>query len=312
MCLCGRICVAWSLITVGLVGCDARRSSGDAGPPGVILARVGDEPLMLDEVEQELRAQPEFMRARLSDSARKREYVEGLIRNRLLVAEARRQRLDRLPEVQLAVERALVHQLLKQLDSAVAPTDAEAHAWYDEHIAEFSRPERVQVSVVEFGALGRGKPTSRSEVEKEVSRLRALKEPARRDAFLALVQSRSTNEASRGLQGDIGPRTREELTQLFGVEAAQSVFALAQPGDLSAPVDTSRGVVFFRLTWKEPAQVRDFVSEKPRIITRLSAESRSRRLEALTRELREKGNVSIDEAALEKLDAEALGAPLVP
>lgn len=310
--LCGRSCVAWSLITVGLVGCDDNRLPSDAGTSGVVLARVGDEPVMLDEVERELRAQPEFMRARLADKARKREYVEGLIRNRLLVAEARRQKLDRLPEVQLAMDRVLVQQLLKQLDSAAAPTDAEVQAWYDEHVAEFSRPERVQVSVVEFGGLARGKPASRAEVEKEVARLRALKEPARRDAFLALVQTRSTNDASRSLQGDVGPRTREELTQLFGASAAQSVFSLAQPGDLSLPVETPRGFVIFRLTSKEPAQVRDFASEKQRIIARLSSESRSRRLEVLTRELREKGNVSIDETVLEKLDAAALGVPLVP
>lgn len=289
---------------LALSGCGAKTQNADAGTSAEILATVGDDRITLDQVQRELEAQPDFVRARLSDPARRREYVEHLIRNRLLLGEARRLNLQDSPEVRAGLERLLIQQLLKQQTTG-EPTEAEAQAWYDAHLTELSRPERVQVSLIEFGAA------TRADVEKEVARLRALKEPVRREAFLTLVQNRSTHEGSRSVQGDIGPRTREEITQLFGADASQAAFSLTDAGEISAPVMTAKGFVIFRLTARQPAQVPAFASEKARILARLSTEARSRKLEAITGALRDKAKVSINDTALEKLGG-GVSSPLVP
>ncbi len=289
------------VVALAVTACGSKTAARvDAGESGEVLASVGDHPITLAEVQKDLAAQPDFVRARLSSPERRREYVEQLVRNRLLLEEARRLKLQESPEVQVALERLMIQQLLNQ-DSAGEPTDAEAQAWYDEHVAEFIRPERVQVSVVEFGAQGKEAAPSRAEVDKAAAQLRRLSGSQRRDAFLSLVQTRSTNEGSRAIQGDVGPRTREELTQLFGAEAAQQAFALAAADDISPPVSTTRGFVIFRLTARQPEQVRDFASEKARIVARLSTEARSKKLESLTKSLREKASVTINDAALQKL-----------
>ncbi len=302
---------ALSLIVFGMLGCTPERATTDAGQETVV-AEIGARRLTLTELEAELRSQPDFMRARLDSRQRKREYVESLIRNELLLQEARRRGLQDQPEVKVAIERLLIQQLLKEATRDSEPSEADAQAWYDAHLAELSRPARVQVALVEFGARGGLTAPVRAEVEKEVLKLRALKEPQRHAAFSALVLARSTHEGSRALEGDVGLRTEEELTHLFGVEAAKAAVALASPGDVSAPVNTPRGFVIFRLVVKQPAETRSFAAEKSRILARLAAETRARQLDTLTKSLQESAKVTIHDEALDLLGGPPGAMPLVP
>lgn len=266
----------------------------------------------MKDVEAQLKSQPEFLRARYATAERRREFVESLARTELLVQEARRRELEKKPEVQSVLERLLVQQLVAETSKQQEPGEADARKYYDEHGAEFARPDRVRVAVVEFGGTASSVPVSRTEVEKEVAKLRRQKEGEQKVDFSALVLARSTHEASRSQDGDVGPRTREELAQQFSAQVADAAFALQAPGELTAPVESTRGFVIARLLGRQPGEVRGFESEKARIIAKLTAEARARQLETLVTELRAKTPVSIDEANLAKVDAKAPSGPLLP
>ena len=85
-------------------------------------------------------------RTRLETVEQRREYAEGLARFELFVAEARRRGLENDPEVQEAMKRALVQQLLfKEFDEKAPPsTPEEISAFYESHKAEFVQPARAR------------------------------------------------------------------------------------------------------------------------------------------------------------------------
>lgn len=178
-------------------------------------------------------------------------------------------------------------------------TESLQNLLYDSRLAEFTRPERVGVGLVEFG--GRGTPAPKVEVEKELARLHGLKEPARKTAFDELVLARSTHEGSRAQGGDLGLRTREELTAQFGAAVAEAAFSLKSVGEVSAAAESSGGFVVLRLLFRQPEETRSFESERARILARLEAEQRTRDIEGLVLRLKGNTKVSIDAAAVEKL-----------
>jgi parvulin-like peptidyl-prolyl isomerase len=273
------------------------------------VAVIGGKPVSVTDVERQLALQPDFVRARYASPEARRDFLESLIRNELLVQEARRRGLDQAPEVQSLYEKILVQHLLTQVSSAAAPSEADAKTYYDTHPAEFSRPERVRVSIIEFGPKAGAAP-ERAKVEQQVGRLRTLKEVERASAFNVLVATFSTHEASRSQDGDLGPRTREELTQLFSEEVATAAFSLKAPGDIAGPVATARGQVALRLLGRTPEEVRPFDAEKGALLSRLTAERRLSVMDDLLASLKKTTPVTVNEKLLENVRLEQL--PVAP
>jgi parvulin-like peptidyl-prolyl isomerase len=269
------------------------------------VAVVGGKPLSATEIERQLGLQPDFVKARYAAPEARREFVESLIRNELLVQEARRRGLEEAPEVRALYEKVLVQHLLTQAASASAPSEADARAYYDTHPDEFSRPERVRVAIIEFGPKA-GPAPERGKVEQQLVRLRGLKEAERASAFNALVASSSTHEASRSQDGDLGPRTRQELAQLFSEEVATEAFGLKAPGDVAGPIATGRGQVAVRLIGRTPAEVRPFEAEKGALLSRLGAERRLAAMDDLLATLKKTTPVTVNEELLKRI---RVGAP---
>lgn len=278
------VCSVAVLLCTGCSKPEAKKSVEESK----VVATVGSRSITVEEVEAEFAAQPDFVRARYSTPERKQEFVDSLVRTELLVQEARRLELDKRPEVRALFEKVLVQSLMTEVSKAAVPTESEIKAWYDAHQNEFSKPERVRVAVVEFGGTANTSPATKAAVEKELERLRSSKENERARAFNALVASRSTHESSRLQEGDVGPRTHDELAQQFSAQVADAAFALKTPGQLSGAAEGPRGFVLLRLLGRQPAEVRPFEGEKAQLTARLTAEARTRQVEQLELKLRER------------------------
>jgi parvulin-like peptidyl-prolyl isomerase len=257
-------------------------------------------------------AQPDFVRARFTTPQRKREFVESLVRNEVLVQEAKRQGIDKRAEVQAQIEKLLIQQLVADVSRSAAPTEQDARAYFDAHPEEFTRPERVRVAVVEFGQNASTPRADRDDVEKEAMRLRALPAPERARAFASLALKRSTHESSRAVEGDIGPRTKEELSQQFSADVAVAATELKELGEVSRPAEGPRGWILIRLIGRQPAEVRAFEDEKAHLLLRLTAESRGRKLEELVSQLTATAKPEINSEVVEKLRVEAPSSLLQP
>ncbi len=270
-----------------------------------VVAQVGERIISVTDVEQQLQAQPDFVRARYASASGRKELVDSLVRSELLMQEARRRGVDKSPEVSALFEKLVIQQLVSEVAKASQPTEAEAKAYFDSHPEEFSRPERVRVALLECGAADAA-ATSR-----DLAKVRTAKEPERTKLFNALVAARSTHEASRAQDGDLGPRTAQELTQLFSAEVAAAAFGLQTPGEVSAPVSTPRGQVVLRLMGRQPEERKTFEAEKGALLGRLAAERRLKGVDELVANLRKSAKVVINDKAIEGLNIKPPSGPLL-
>lgn len=294
------------VVACGLVLGGCRRDAADQGGDGTrspVVARVGQTAITADDVRAELARQPEFARARYASPDKHREFLETLIRTRLLVEEARRTKLDEASEVRAAVDRLLSQQVVQKELSGIAPDEQALRDAFEAHRAEYSRAERVRAAVVLFSAPkgAPGRAAVKAEAERELSRLRALKPDARADAFLALIRKRSDHDGSRTQDGDLGPRTLGELEAQYGEHLAVGLFATKEAGALTGVLESDLGFWLARVVSRQPGEERGFDAVRAQLQPRVTAELRARALEALVERLKRGSAVTVDEAELAKV-----------
>lgn len=246
-------------------------------------------------------------RSRLAAPEQRREYAEGLARFELFVAEARRRGLENDPEVQEAMKRAMVQQLLfKEFDEKAPPvTPEEISAFYEAHKAEFVQPARARYSHLLVPA-----PQGSADRAAKKQKAQALLEKARKlqpldfDAFDALIKEASGNPAATPAEADTQPVTPEELKSRLGAEVAAAAAKLKQPGDLSGVVESSQGFHLIKLTDVKPEKNQTLESATPQVRARIARERRDARVSKFTEELQARAGFRTDEAALQKLQVD--------
>lgn len=269
-----------------------------------MLALVGDTRITTDEFLARLREQPEAIRHRYSPVERRRELLDSMVRQELLLQEAERQKLDQDPSVRAVTERMMVQQLIQKA-SAQGASEEQERAFYESHSAEFNRPERIRVAHLLL-------PKESKETARVLSRLRALKDPALGSAFAEEVRKASLDTASKFADGDLGLLTRDELIARWGPEVSSAAFALKAIGDVSPAVEDDRGVHLLKLGGRLPGVTTSFAEARGRIAARLAAESRAKALDTLVAALRSQTKVEVREAALASLPLEGLPAATPP
>ncbi len=298
---------------LSLLSCHDKPSQ-DLGESGA-LAKVGQRAITVGDLSARLNEQPAAVASRYATPERKKELLDGLVRFEILAQEAERRGLDKDPEVRTALRKVMVQKLLHDRgEEAVrtASAEAEVKAYYQEHQAEFVRPERVRVSHIFISAPANS--PKRSQAEKQAAKLlvelRAKEAGPVKTAFTQSAQTLSEDEATKGLGGDLGFRTREELAGLWGTAFADSAAQLQSFGEVSGPVATEKGFHLIKLMGRQPGLDQPFDSVRSRIESRLTSEKRSKAIDSFVAELREKTPVTVDEAAVAK--AELLPAAAVP
>ncbi|GAC1540837.1 MAG: hypothetical protein NVS2B9_07890 [Myxococcales bacterium] len=300
-----RLCVALALL--GLASCTGGETKAKGGP---VVAVVGNDAITADEFKRRLDEVSPFLRARYTTVERKKEFLENIIRNELLAQEAVRRGLDQLPAVREQAKRAMIQELLKeQLDQRLTGsdlTDAELQQYYAAHTEEFVKPERARV----FRILVEAKPDdarARAAARKTAKGL--LQEIEQREkkgdagAFQAVAMRSSQDKATAALGGDLRFLSKEEMAKAYSPRLAEAAFALASPGEKSAPIETPAGFELLKLQVKTIPLDRKFGEAKEAIRGRMARERRSAEYDAYIQKLRAAAKVQIDEAELAKVSA---------
>jgi peptidyl-prolyl cis-trans isomerase C len=103
--------------------------------------------------------------------------------------------------------------------------------------------------------------------------------------------------------GDSDYKTHEELAKSYGDGVANAAMALKEINDVSDLVRGIDGWYVIRLAGRQNAINRTFDQVKPAVQARAWHEKRTKLYDAYVKELEDKSNVKIDEAALAKIDA---------
>lgn len=285
-----------------LCGCHSAPKSSDSSRSPV-LARLGSETITVADLQAKIAEQPTFLQARFQKPDARKQLLEDLIRFRLLTQEARAQGIDKDPKIQETFDKLLVQRLIqKKSEEHPQVTDADLKAYYDAHLSEFVRPAKIRVSQI-FLAAAASSPT-RAKVEAEAKHL--LGEIHQKEAgpvkteFAAVAGKRSDDLRSRGLSGDLGLITEEELKGQWGPEVAKAAFGLKKIGD-TTEVASARGFHLLKLTARIPETNRSFETVKALLESRVALEQRAKSVDAFVASVKEKANVQVDQKALDAM-----------
>jgi parvulin-like peptidyl-prolyl isomerase len=270
-----------------------------------VLVRRGDAAITYADFVSEVQRLPDDARATLAGSEK---HVIALL-DRLLIArelagKARARNLDAGLALDglapLDQEKLLASAWIASVEEAAGREfDARGEAWqrrareiYLSDRSRYTVPEKRVATQMLFAA-GRGGP--------EEARTRALGAASRLaggDDFDAMVLAVSDEPNVAQTRGRIGPVARERLAPQVGA----AVFALARPGDVSAPVESTEGWYLFRLDSLTPGHVQPFDEVGATIVAELRRKEIERAREGIYTDLRANNqNVTVNEPALRAL-----------
>lgn len=275
----------------------------------LVVARVGDQSLTLCDFTRRVNSQNPYLRARFNAPEQRRALLQSWVDAELLAAEAQQRGLDREPEVRRAVIIQLARRLEQSTREAVATptvTDAEVRAYYVAHRAEYDTDAEVRASQIVLA--------SRADAERVLADVRAHEAD---DAyFRAQARARSVDVPSQVREGDLAFFPRGGSATVLP-EVAEAAFSIERNGQiLNRVVESPHGGVnrapgfhVLRLTARRDALHRTIDDEQQRIRRRLLNEKLNAAQEAavaaLLARLRGSTAVSIDEAALGRVQVDA-------
>jgi peptidyl-prolyl cis-trans isomerase C len=301
--------IAVSVAIAAIAAC----SKGAKGP---VVASGSGFVVTTDEFKAKLDEQSPFVRSRYTTLERKKEFLENIVRFKVLAAEATRRKLDQDPEVQETLRKIMVQKLVRQEfddNGGKGVPDPEVRSYYDAHLAEFQQPERVRASMI-FLRADKGSPQRAAKADaakKTFARLKAesAKGPL---AFSSLARDVSEDPATKAAGGDLGFRTHEELEKQWSKEVADAAFALKDVGQESSVVEAPQGFFLLKLGARQPGTHRTFEELRPQLAARIARERRTADFDAFVKKLRDSADVKVNDAELDKLAVAAVPMPPSP
>ena len=236
--------LAFCLAVGGLAGCGE--------PSEEIVAVVGEVKISLGDVERFAARLDKALRSKESGDAARREYVDALVGEELLVVEGRARRLDREPGFEDDLERRFRQKVVSNY-----------------HRDRLGPAVRVSYEEVREEFVSRGynrlKELSRivvATLEEAEDLHRKLQQGARFDS-LARVHSLDRSTAPQG--GLLGRITWPEA-QRAGIP--QYVFTALSPGELSSPVELAEVYQLVRSAWEGEGDIAPYRAQLHRELVR--------------------------------------------
>jgi tetratricopeptide (TPR) repeat protein len=202
-----------------------------------VLATVGGVKITRAEVQRRLDELPEPYRTNYSTPEGRQQFLDRLIEERVWLTASRKHGVDRRPEVRRQIEQTerdlLIRTYVNELMAAnPAPSDSEALAYYDAHVADYRTPATVTMSHIMVKSEGDAKKAAKSARGKQ--------------DWKKLVEKFSTDSVTRAGAGTLGTVTREGNFASIGAQPAlaESAYALgtaAGPGAIGGPWQSGRG-----------------------------------------------------------------------
>ncbi len=281
----------------GLAACNSGSGPSKSGP---VVASGNGITITAPELKARLDEQSPFIRQRFTTLERKKEFLNNLVQFELLAHEAEKAGMDKDPDVQYLVRRAMVQKYLQKkfadTEGAKNIPDAELQKFYDEHKDDYQKPAKVRLSVI----LVKGDPSKAKKLASGIES-QEKKNPL---AFAAAVRDNSQDEASRNQGGDLGYKSQDELEKVYGKPFADAALAL-KDGQVAGPFETTQGFVVAKATGHQEAINRPFDQVKQQIASRVWSDKKRKEFEDFTKQLKDQANVKVNDAELEKVEVAA-------
>lgn len=293
--------IAWAL---ALTGCDPLPAQlpkclESVHAEGVAVARVGDVPITMAQVLQEIREQGALAMRTYSSPKRLRQYVEDQVRFELLVRAALERGLHNDPDVIAAAQKVMVRKLLQRdMGPKVfegKSTDKAIKVYYNRHREDYRQPEKRRIAHIQLSSTDDGRALGQSLLDRSEVR------PHDRKRFKLLAARHSKDRVTRDQGGELPFLAQDEMAQEFGPSFAAEVFRMA-PGELStALLQSRRGWHVVRILAQRDALVRELDDVRDEIRERMLKGRRTALFEDYLADIRRRHPVVLYEKRLPEL-----------
>ena len=255
----GSMLLMAACFVAGDVAIASSESVQEAAGDRRVVARVGDEVITVAEFADEMLSRGGGRRGQYTSSDQRRALLAEMVRERLVIAEARRLGLEQSREVQEALRRLLITQLsrerLQPMLEQVTVSDAEVEAEYRANRHLYRTPERIRGAIVQFDKPNPAPQEKLDELRAEVEALReqAGDLDANVIGFGEIARNHSTDQATRYV-GGVLPWLYQGRDYKWGSAVTDALFALDAPGAVGPVVETENKLYLIRLVEREASQ----------------------------------------------------------
>jgi parvulin-like peptidyl-prolyl isomerase len=248
------------------------------------LVRYLDTALLAGDFIRQANSAPPVNRPSFYDTTATKEFMFQMIYTQVLEREARRLRIDLSDDYQKALRQfreTLMSDKMRSdlMQRPVDVTTEKLHAYYDQHIEEFSTPPQVRLRE----ALVNTKEQAEQIIEK-----------VRRGAkFTEICEQVTERPGMRAKQGDLGVFRRFEYPNLF--DAAQKMNQGQVGGPVYHATQTGAQWSVIEVIRKQDAETKTFEEVQDRILTKLRTELQQAALDQWVAEMRSTTRVQIHE-----------------
>ncbi|HEY3450272.1 MAG TPA: peptidylprolyl isomerase [Myxococcales bacterium] len=291
-----------------------------ASRPGNPVATFDGVSISDSEIKGQIEEQAPFVRTRYSTPEGKKEFLDNLVRFELLAREAQKKNYQAEPDIIRQHKRNMVALFVQRefeepQQKQVIPED-ELKKYYEAHVADYQRPERVRAASVFFAAPAEDAAKRKAQKAAAEAALAELKEKEPKDygAFAEMARAKSEDPSTKPSGGDLSFLNREDLAKRVGQEFAEAAFTMKEMGKvLDKVVETPQGFHLVKLLGREAALDLKFDNVKDSIKSRLIYERRSDAYKKFLEDLNKKANLTVNKEALDaiKIDAAAPPTPQV-
>lgn len=291
------------------------RSSGPAveasesrSAPGAVVATFVGGRLTAEDVRARLRDEGPLLAEQHASKEGRRELVRSMVRDRLLLAEARKKGHHLRPAVARQCDAALLESFLSaEIDEPERQrpvTDEELRAWFSEHQQSLARPEQVRLAHIFLAAPEADAALRERQRRAAFTLLAEVRAAVAKDpyAFATLARQRSEDTRTRPLGGELPMMTEPQVLEALGARVASAIFAEARPsGVLEQLIETPEGFHVVRVLERVEAVKPSFEQLREVLAPRVARERRGARQSSLVEALERQAQVQLDEAALDAL-----------
>ncbi len=288
----GRVSLVFALVIGFSLSALPARTAPPAPDASAVLATVDDQTITVDDLRREIARRERTYPGRYGRPGESEALLNELVRLEILAARGRATGLDRDPEFQRTIRRAMARTyeegVLEPKLRELAVTDQEVEAYYADHAAEFTLPRMVRAALIQIKTSPKDSADKLAEQRRRAES--ALQEakilPPGTPTFGATAVKYSEDQASRYRGGETGWLTEGAKKPPWDQAVIEAVFSLPKPGDLSPVIATPGGFYLAKLIERRESGVRPLTEVRELIRRKLFAGKK----DAITRDFyREEG-----------------------
>jgi peptidyl-prolyl cis-trans isomerase C len=269
------------------------------------LAKIDGYTITIGEFQDRINKQSPYVRARYTSLEQKKDFLDNLIRFEVLAKEAKQRGLDQDAEVVRTMKQVMIQKLMKdEFETRVKPedvTDAEMQKFYQEHLAEYNKPEEVRVSAIIV--------TDKAAADKAAADAKGPK-GADSKGFRDLVNQYSTDDETKQRGGDL--RYFAADSKDIPAEVSKAAFALQKTGDVAGPIKGGDKYYVIKQTGRRKAIAKTFDEVKKQIQNRIYRDKRTKAMEDFVANLRAQAKIELFEDRLGKVRIDTSAPPAMP